>query len=42
MEQSKIVALFHDKLKRQLHYLLQITSLRNAKNPHFVGEDGGV
>ena len=42
MEQSKIVALFHDKLKHQLHYLMQITSLRNGKNPHFVGEDGGA
>ena len=42
LEQSKIVALYHDKLKKQLHYLMQITNLRNAKNPHFVGEDGGV
>ena len=34
-EQSAIVDLFHSKQKQQLHQLIQMTSLRTARNPHF-------
>ena len=35
MDQTKIVELFNQKQKKQLHQLMQMTSLRTARNPHF-------
>ena len=41
-EQAKVVGVLHEKTKAQLHALIQMTNLRTGKNPHFVGETGGI